>query len=85
MLVAAFTAQLLQALEIFAQQGFAPFMNEWQGYDVLRAADVNVLQGERVVAGVARGVTEDGSLLVETAEGIQRFVSGEVSLRKRTT
>ncbi len=82
-LVAAITAQLLQVLETFAQQGFAPFMNEWQGYDVLRAAEVNVLQGERSIAGVACGVTEDGSLLVETADGIQRFVSGEVSLRKR--
>ncbi len=82
-LVAAFTMQLLQVLQIFAHQGFAPFVNEWQGYDVLHGAEVNVLQGERRVAGVACGVTEDGSLLVETAEGIQRFVSGEVSLRGR--
>lgn len=84
-LVAAFTTQLLQVLETFAQQGFAPFVDEWQRYDVLRAAEVDVLQGERSVAGVACGVTEDGSLLVETADGIQRFVSGEVSLRARPT
>lgn len=82
-LVAAFTVQLLQALEIFAREGFTPFVSEWQRYDVLRDAEVNVLQGERILAGVARGVTDDGSLLLETAQGIQSFVSGEVSLRAR--
>ncbi|MGC3982827.1 MAG: bifunctional biotin--[acetyl-CoA-carboxylase] ligase/biotin operon repressor BirA [Steroidobacteraceae bacterium] len=83
-LVAVFTAQLLQVLRQFSRDGFAPFVNEWQSHDVLRAAEVNVLQGERSIAGVARGITDDGSLLVETAEGLQRFVSGEVSLRPRS-
>jgi BirA family biotin operon repressor/biotin-[acetyl-CoA-carboxylase] ligase len=82
-LVAMFTTQLLQVLGVFAREGFAPFVNEWQRYDVLSKAEVNVLQADRTVAGIARGVTEDGSLLVETARGVQRFVSGEVSLRAR--
>jgi biotin-(acetyl-CoA carboxylase) ligase len=30
---------------------------------------------------VVQGITEDGSLLVTTAEGVQRFISGEISLR----
>ena len=82
-LVAMFTTHLLQLLKVFAREGFAPFVNEWQRYDVLSKAEVNVLQTDRTVAGIARGVSEDGSLLVETAQGIQRFVSGEVSLRAR--
>jgi BirA family biotin operon repressor/biotin-[acetyl-CoA-carboxylase] ligase len=82
-LVATFTAHLLQVLTVFAREGFAPFVNEWQRYDVLSKAEVNVLQADRTVAGIARGVSEDGSLLVETAQGLQRFVSGEVSLRAR--
>jgi BirA family biotin operon repressor/biotin-[acetyl-CoA-carboxylase] ligase len=82
-LVATFTTHLLQVLTVFAREGFAPFVNEWQRYDVLSKAEVNVLQADRTVAGIARGVSEDGSLLVETAQGLQRFVSGEVSLRAR--
>jgi BirA family transcriptional regulator, biotin operon repressor / biotin---[acetyl-CoA-carboxylase] ligase len=83
--VAAFTVQLLQVLTVFARDGFAPFVDEWQRYDVLRKAEVNVLQADRTIAGIACGVTEDGSLLVETAQGMQRFVSGEVSLRARNS
>jgi BirA family biotin operon repressor/biotin-[acetyl-CoA-carboxylase] ligase len=35
----------------------------------------------REIHGVVQGITEDGSLLVTTAEGVQRFISGEISLR----
>jgi biotin-(acetyl-CoA carboxylase) ligase len=31
--------------------------------------------------GVARGIDSHGALLVETPAGVQRFVSGEVSVR----
>lgn len=82
-LVAAFTAELISVLAVFAREGFAPFADEWQRYDVLHAAEVKVLQGDRVIEGMARGVTVDGALLVETVAGLQRFVSGEVTLRAR--
>lgn len=84
-LVAAFTQHLLQVLTVFAREGFTPFVAEWQRYDVLQKAEVNVLQADRTIAGIARGVSEDGSLLVDTAQGLQRFVSGEVSLRARAS
>lgn len=80
-LVAAFTNQLLQCLHTFAHSGFVPFMDEWQRYDALRGAEVKVLTAEQTVLGVARGVTADGNLLVETPAGVQRFISAEVSLR----
>ncbi len=84
-LVAELVTELLAVLPVFGRDGFAPFVEEWQRYDLLHALEVNVLQGERVIAGVASGVTDDGSLLVRTTDGLQRFVSGEVSLRARTT
>ena len=55
--------------------------------DTVIAANV---AGERVAlllsdgtrqSGHARGVAEDGSLLLETRAGLKRFHSGEVSLR----
>jgi len=81
MLVAKITSHLLECLVQFSRDGFTAFIHEWERYDALRNAEVNVLQGELAVLGIARGVTEDGSLLIETPQGIQRFTSAEVSLR----
>ena len=80
-LVAMITAELLGCLAVFSREGFAAFIHEWQQYDALRSAEVKVLHAEHTVLGVARGISEDGSLLVETAQGMLRFSSGDVSLR----
>ena len=34
-----------------------------------------------VTRGMARGIDAHGALLVETPGGVQRFISGEVSVR----
>jgi biotin-(acetyl-CoA carboxylase) ligase len=39
--------------------------------------------GGTAIFGIARGVDSDGALLLETKERMQRFVSGEASLRLR--
>jgi BirA family biotin operon repressor/biotin-[acetyl-CoA-carboxylase] ligase len=46
---------------------------------------VNLLMPDaREIPGVVQDVTEDGALLVQTADGLQRFSSGEISLRGAT-
>jgi len=84
-LVAAFTAELLNCLRTFSELGFAPFVEEWLRFDALRGTEVKVMIADRTVIGLARGVSSDGSLLLETNDGIQSFVSGEVSVRARVT
>jgi BirA family biotin operon repressor/biotin-[acetyl-CoA-carboxylase] ligase len=42
---------------------------------------VDVTAGEGVAHGVARGVDVNGALLVETPQGVRRFISGDVTLR----
>ena len=37
--------------------------------------------GDQQVQGVSKGVTDDGSLYLETAAGLQSYNGGEVSLR----
>ncbi len=73
--------ECLSCLDVFAAQGFAPFHAEWQQYDALHQQPVRILNGQHQIDGVAAGVSEDGSLLLQTTQGVQRFVSGEVSLR----
>jgi BirA family transcriptional regulator, biotin operon repressor / biotin---[acetyl-CoA-carboxylase] ligase len=72
---------LLRGLAMFEHEGFKPFREEWQGADTLRGRAVNVTTAQSTTRGVARGIDTDGALLVETPDGLVRFVSGEVSVR----
>jgi BirA family biotin operon repressor/biotin-[acetyl-CoA-carboxylase] ligase len=74
--------ELHHALEVFARDGLAPFRAEWQSHHVHQNKTVSLLLPDaRREQGVARGIAEDGALLIETGAGLQRCHSGEVSLR----
>lgn len=69
-------------LEVFTENGFGPFRAEWEQRHVHQDQPVILLlAGDVEAAGHARGVGEDGALLLETPAGIKRYHSGEVSLR----
>ncbi len=76
-LINAFLEGLLQ----FERDGLKPFVQEWMQVDALRGRAVTVTTGEGPVKGVARGIELDGALLVETPQGLLRFISGDVSVR----
>ncbi len=73
--------QLALALEEFGREGFAPFYEEWQAADALRSRAVRVERAGRCMEGVARGIDADGALLFDTDGGLERVVSGEVTVR----
>ncbi|HEV2702758.1 MAG TPA: biotin--[acetyl-CoA-carboxylase] ligase [Steroidobacteraceae bacterium] len=72
---------VLRGLAVFEHQGFKPFREEWQQADALQGRAVKVTTVQETTHGVARGIDIDGALLVETPNGLVRFVSGEVSVR----
>jgi len=78
---AALLEQLLSMLDVFERDGFAPFRGEWSALDALGGRPARVLAGDSVIEGSARGVDVDGALLLDSGGRLQRFVSGEVSLR----
>ncbi len=80
-LAARLLAALLTMLPQFATQGFAPWQADWQRFDALATRQVTVLTGQTPVSGTALGVDADGALRVRTAQGVQRFWSGDVSVR----
>jgi BirA family biotin operon repressor/biotin-[acetyl-CoA-carboxylase] ligase len=81
-LLAAALVELAHVLDEFAHHGFAPLRHEWIARHAHQGKPVTLSSGDgTTVAGRAAGVAEDGALLVETARGQERFVSGEVSLR----
>jgi BirA family biotin operon repressor/biotin-[acetyl-CoA-carboxylase] ligase len=74
-------APALQALLAdFQTLGFAPWQAAFARRDLTAGQHVRV--GEQ--AGIARGVSPSGELLLETAAGVQPISGGEVSLRLET-
>jgi BirA family transcriptional regulator, biotin operon repressor / biotin---[acetyl-CoA-carboxylase] ligase len=75
-------AALALHLNQFAEHGFIYFQESWMAHHAFHQQAVNLLMANgQVVAGQVIGVAEEGSLLVETAHGRQRFNAGEISVR----
>jgi len=73
--------ELLSMLRVFEREGFAAFRGDWAALDALSGRPSRVWIGDTAVSGTARGVDPEGALLLDTGNGMQRFVSGEASLR----
>jgi BirA family biotin operon repressor/biotin-[acetyl-CoA-carboxylase] ligase len=73
--------ELLSMLLQYERQGFGAFRDAWVALDALNGRPAQIIVGDSVVAGVARGVDADGALLLDSGARVQRFVSGEASLR----
>ena len=80
-LAAALAAAMLDTLELFSREGYAPFADRWSGLDALAGSRVRVAHAEGSVEGEACGADADGALLVRVDGRLQRFYSGDVSLR----
>jgi BirA family biotin operon repressor/biotin-[acetyl-CoA-carboxylase] ligase len=79
--VAALLARLVPALDGFPRQGLAPWLEDWHAHDALFDLEVRIENAGEVTRGVARGIDSHGALLVENPAGVQRFISGEVTVR----
>ena len=71
---------LVRALQQFEREGFAAFAERFAARDLLRGRTVRTTSAE-VPEGIARGVSLQGALLVQSASGIASVTSGEVSVR----
>jgi BirA family biotin operon repressor/biotin-[acetyl-CoA-carboxylase] ligase len=80
-LAAALAEGLVAAMERFAREGMAPFLADWERYDLYRGEQVEVHWGQQRVCGTHLGLDPQGALRLDTGAGIQTFQAGEVSLR----
>ena len=72
---------LVPGLVDFERHGLKSFAQKWMEADALRGRPVTVTAVESSAKGVARGIDLDGALLVETPQGLLRFITGDVSVR----
>ncbi len=80
-LAATLINRLREALPVFEQEGLAPFVARWAGLDNFINRPVRLLMGEREVHGIARGIDNQGGLLLEQEGEIKSWMGGEISLR----
>ena len=73
--------ELLSMLVQYERFGFAAFRDAWTALDALNGREAQIMLGGAEILGIARGVDTEGALLLETGDRMQRFVSGEASLR----
>ncbi len=72
---------LLRVADEFHKEGLAAFVDEWCAADAYADQPVVIHHAQGRVEGRAVGIDSDGSILIETDEGVRRFHSGDVSLR----
>ena len=81
-ILGALLRELCVALAAFEQGGFHQFRDEWQAYHAHQDRPVVLLRPDGVrESGVARGVNDDGALLIEQGETMRICLAGDVSLR----
>ncbi len=86
----AISPHLIRTVQAFERDGFAPLQARYAARDALQGQSVALWQGAQrpdwqtqppAQTGKAGGIDWDGALLVHTAEGLQRWVTGEVTVR----
>ncbi len=80
-LTAMLVNRLRRTLVDFEQEGLAPFIERWSVLDNFIDRPVKLLIGEQEVSGIARGIDQQGGLLLEQNGVIKSWVGGEISLR----
>ncbi|RLM02128.1 biotin--[acetyl-CoA-carboxylase] synthetase [Gibbsiella quercinecans] len=80
-LTATLLNELRRTLPQFEQQGLAPFVARWRQLDNFIDRPVKLLIGEQQIFGIARGIDQQGALLLEQEGVIKPFIGGEISLR----
>lgn len=77
---AALIESLFNTLAEFEADGFEPFLESWDRYDWLRGQRVSIDVPEGHANGTCEGVDHDGALILRTANGRRRILSGSVHL-----
>ena len=60
------------------QRGVDTILQEWKKRSDILGRKVTVVQNNKMIQGVAADVNYDGSLLVQTDQGVINVVSGDI-------
>jgi BirA family biotin operon repressor/biotin-[acetyl-CoA-carboxylase] ligase len=72
---------LLLAMRQFQDNGLAPFLQEWQQWDVVTGKTIRLQLPNETLTGIAKGIDHNGALLLQCRGTISSYMAGEVSVR----
>ena len=82
LVLASILIELASVLDRLAADGFSALRDEWETCNAWQNRPVRLLRdGVIEKEGICRGVDLDGALLIESASGVERCLSGDLSLR----
>lgn len=64
-LAAMLIRELRAALELFEQEGLAPYLSRWEKLDNFINRPVKLIIGDKEIFGISRGIDKQGALLLE--------------------
>ena len=77
-LIAQLFARLERYYETFLHTGLPPILERWRHYSGIAGRRVRFVEATDTREGTVVGLDETGALLVQTANGVQRVIAGEV-------
>ena len=80
-LAAMLIRELREALELFEQEGLAPYLSRWEKLYNFINRPVKLIIGDKEIFGISRGIDKQGALLLEQDGIIKPWMGGEISLR----
>ncbi|MFC1236806.1 bifunctional biotin--[acetyl-CoA-carboxylase] ligase/biotin operon repressor BirA [Vibrio sp. F74] len=69
-------------LENYEFEGMNGITERWNRLDNFIGRPARLIMGNRVIHGTVRGINDQGAILLETENGIESYIGGEISLRK---
>lgn len=75
------TNALRDAFVQFEKQGLSVFIERWKRLDNFMNRRVKLIIGEKEIFGIAKGINDQGALLLEQDGKIIPYIGGEISLR----
>ncbi|MGF1721698.1 bifunctional biotin--[acetyl-CoA-carboxylase] ligase/biotin operon repressor BirA [Vibrio kyushuensis] len=80
-LAATLVNTLHNTLDDYEMRGMTGFVERWNRLDNFLGRKVKLIMGSREIEGIAQGINEQGAVLLETEQGVESFIGGEISLR----
>ncbi|AJJ10565.1 biotin operon repressor [Yersinia rohdei] len=80
-LTAALLSELRLAVVKFENEGLAAFISRWREIDNYLDRPVKLIIGNQEIFGIARGIDQQGALLLEQDGIVKPYIGGEISLR----
>ncbi len=84
-LIADILMELEKCYELWLEQGLPPFISIIEENSAISDREITVVTQDKKITGIARGLSDDGYLRLETPEGILEFPAGEVHLKQADT